>query len=212
MNLVLFGPPGAGKGTQSGLLVEKFHYKHVSTGDLLRVAVRNETELGKRAKAFMDAGKLVPDEVVIGLIDEELLKLKGQGLVLDGFPRTVPQADALRGLMQRRAMDLHRVIFLEVPRADLMGRLTGRRVCGTCGSVFHIASKPPKVDGVCDACGGRLVQRSDDKEEVISARLDAYDRSTLPLKEYYKQQGKLVQINGTGETAEVFERIAKIVG
>src|SRR6185312_9322053 len=171
MNIVLFGAPGAGKGTQSALLVERMGMEQISTGDLFRAAIKNKTELGLKAKSYMDKGELVPDAIVIGMVDEVLARLGKNLFILDGFPRTVAQAEALRTILARRAMEIGKAVFLEVPKEELLGRLTGRRVCKSCGAVYHIDSKPPKVAGVCDVCGGEVVQRNDDKEDVIATRL-----------------------------------------
>lgn len=207
MNIVLFGPPGAGKGTQSALLVERRQMKHISTGDLLREAVKNQTSLGQKAKSFMDAGKLVPDEVMIGMVDEVLKGLSGRSIILDGFPRTVPQATALETLLSQHGMRIGRAVFVEVPREKLLRRLTGRRVCNSCGAVYHVDSKPTKRDGVCDTCGGQVVQRKDDHEDVIGTRLEAYDKSTSPLKQFFADKGLFAEVNGIGGTEEVYGRI-----
>ncbi len=211
MNLILFGPPGAGKGTQSELMVERLKMKQISTGDLFRAAIRNQTALGKEAKGYLDAGKLVPDSVTIGLVDEELGKLSGKKFILDGFPRNVAQAEALEALLAKRGLAIERVVFLEVPLAKLLGRLTGRRVCRSCGAVYHVESKPPQKAGVCDVCGGEVYQRADDKEEVIRTRLDAYETSTRPLKDYYRGKGPYVEVDGLGSSEEVFGRIGKVL-
>lgn len=212
MNILLFGPPGAGKGTQSTLLVEHLGMKHISTGDLFRSAIKNETTLGLEAKKYMDKGSLVPDSVTIGMVEEEFKKMGSDSFILDGFPRTVPQAEALENLLKKYGKRLDKALFLEVPESQLMGRLTGRRVCKNCGAVYHIESKPTRKDGVCDACGGAVVQRADDKAEVIKNRLDAYTQSTKPLKAYYAEAEKFVAVDGLGESTEVFERICQIVG
>ena len=209
MNLILFGPPGAGKGTQSALLQERMNLKQVSTGDLFRAAIKNATELGLRAKGFIDQGQLVPDDVTIGLVREVLTALGEQGFILDGFPRNVAQAEALQGILRELTLTVDNVVFLEVPMAQLLGRLTGRRVCKNCGAVFHVQSKPTKVDGACDVCGFAVVQRPDDREDVIQTRLDAYEQSTRPLKAYYKNAGPYVEVNGMGTSEEVFGRITK---
>lgn len=212
MNIALFGAPGAGKGTQSASLVERNGMKHISTGDLFRYAIKNETPLGVEAKKYIDEGNLVPDTVTIGLVREELKKVGDSGFILDGFPRTVPQAEALEELLKENEMTLDQVLFLEVPKSQLMDRLTGRRVCKACGAVNHIDAKPTKVDGVCDNCGGESVQRVDDHEETIANRLDVYESSTAPLKSFYKEFGKLVELDGTGETDDVFDRIQEALG
>jgi adenylate kinase len=221
LNIVLFGPPGAGKGTQSALLVERLKMRQISTGDLLREAVKAQTPLGLKAKGFMDLGQLVPDEVMIGMV-EEVLKgpskdasrdasndVKSQEFILDGFPRTVPQAEALERLLAQYKMTIGRAIFLDVPRGDLLKRLSGRRVCQSCGTVYHVGSKPTKQSGVCDNCGGAVVQRKDDHEDVIGTRLEAYDKSTSPLKAYFAKKGNLSEISGTGETETVYQGLVK---
>ncbi len=207
MNIVLFGPPGAGKGTQSALLVERLGMRHVSTGDLFRDAIKAQTPLGLKAKALVDAGHLVPDGIVIGLVEEVLHGLSDKSFILDGFPRTVPQAEALDKLLSFHDMTIGRALFVEVPTQMLLKRLSGRRVCQSCGAVYHIESKPSKVDGVCDLCGGGVVQRKDDQEQVISTRLDAYEKSTAPLKGYFEAKGKLAIVDGQGTTEEVFQRL-----
>lgn len=211
MNILLFGPPGAGKGTQSALLVERKSLKHISTGDLFRAAIKNETSLGLEAKKYMDKGELVPDAVVIGMVEEMLQQLNGQNFILDGFPRTVPQAEALDDLLAKLDMQIDQAIFLEVPRDQLLSRLAGRRVCKKCGAVYHVMTKPPKKEGVCDLCGGELLHRSDDREEVIATRLEAYDKSTQPLKEFYKDSGLLVEVEGTGSADEVYSRVDEVL-
>jgi len=209
LNLILFGPPGAGKGTQSALLVERRKMKQISTGDLFREAVAKQSPLGVEAKSYMDAGQLVPDSVVIGMVQEVFETLGKTEFILDGFPRTVPQAEALAALLKKMALKLGRVVFLEVPRAELMTRLTGRRVCAKCGAVYHVVSKKPRKDGVCDLCGGGLIQRQDDHEDVIRARLEAYDKSTEPVKSFYKSSGLALEVDGVGSSEVVFERILK---
>lgn len=207
MNIILFGPPGAGKGTQSALLVERNLMRHISTGDLLREAVKQQTQLGVKAKSFMDAGQLVPDEIMIGMVGEVLQGLQGKSFILDGFPRTVPQAEALESLLSVYGLKIGKAIFLEVPREDLVKRLTGRRVCMSCGAVYHVDGKPTRQPGLCDLCGGQIVQRKDDHEDVISNRLEAYDRSTSPLKSYFGAKAILAEIQGIGSTEEVFSRL-----
>lgn len=211
MNIILFGAPGAGKGTQSELLVKHLGMVQISTGDLFRSAIKNQTDLGKQAKAFMDKGELVPDSIVIGMVDEVLAKLGQNSFILDGFPRTVPQAEALGKILQQRGMKIGKAVFLEVPREELLGRLTGRRVCQSCGAVYHVDSKPSKVSGVCDNCGGQVVQRNDDKESVIATRLKAYEDNTEPLRAYYKERGQYVEVNGSQGTETVFSGIQKLL-
>lgn len=211
MNLILFGPPGAGKGTQSELLIKRMNMRQISTGDLFRAAIKFGTPLGQEAKSYLDAGKLVPDSVTIGLVEEELKKLNGQGFILDGFPRNVAQAEALEVLLKPLGLKIDRTVFLEVPMSLLLGRLTGRRVCKSCGTVYHVASKPTSQEGVCDKCGGPVVQRPDDKEEVIQTRLEAYETSTRPLKDYYKAKGPYVELDGNGTSEEVYGRLTKVL-
>jgi adenylate kinase len=211
LNLVLFGPPGAGKGTQSQLIAEKFHLTHVSTGDLLRAAIKAKTPLGLEAKKFLDSGTLVPDSVVIGLIQEVMKGQNKSGMLLDGFPRTTAQAEALDTLLENANSSVHKAVFLEVPREMLKDRLSGRRICSSCGATFHTSLKPPKKTGVCDLCQGKLEQRPDDKEEVIDKRLEVYDKSTAPLKSYYQNAGKFVAVDGVGLPAIVSESISRAV-
>ncbi len=209
MNLILFGPPGAGKGTQSALLIERKGLKHISTGDLFRSAIKNQTPLGKEAKSILDAGNLVPDSITIGLVKEVMGQLGpgSKGVILDGFPRNVVQAEALDKIMSDLGMQIDKSIFLQVPMDQLKDRLSGRRVCKACGATYHVTSKPPKVLGVCDVCGGEVIQRPDDKEDVIQNRLDAYEKSTSPLREFYKNRGRYAEVNGLGSTEEVFSRV-----
>lgn len=210
MNLILFGAPGAGKGTQSALLIERKKMYQISTGDLFRAAISNKTELGVQAKAFMDRGELVPDRIVIGMV-EELFKKGIKDFILDGFPRTAAQAEALEELLKRNDLRVEKAVFLDVPYAVLLNRLTGRRVCQKCGSVYHIESKPTKVEGVCDSCGGQVIQRNDDKPEVIGTRLKAYESSTAPLRDYYRKLNKYVELDGDREAELVYKDIVKFL-
>jgi len=211
LNLILFGPPGAGKGTQSALLIERLGMRQISTGDLFRAAIKNQTKLGQEAKGYLDAGKLVPDSITIGLVEEVLLDLNGKSFILDGFPRNVTQAEALEQLLKALKLKVDKSVFLEVPMSMLLGRLTGRRVCKNCGTTYHIESKPTHKEGVCDVCGGPVIQRPDDKEDVIRTRLETYENSTRPLKDYYKAKGPYVEIDGTGTSEQVFERITRAI-
>lgn len=211
MNIVLFGAPGAGKGTQSSLLVEKLGMVQISTGDLLRAAIKKQTDLGKKAQGFMDKGELVPDSIVIGMVDEVLAKLGHKSFILDGFPRTRAQAEALGKILQMRNLAIGKAIFLEVPKEELLNRLTGRRVCKSCGAVYHIISKPTKIAGKCDLCGGEVIQRNDDQEDVIVTRLRTYEENTFPLREYFKEQDKYVEVNGAQETEIVFSNLKKLI-
>jgi adenylate kinase len=208
MRIVLMGPPGAGKGTQAKLMRDRTGMAHISTGDLLRKAVSSKTELGIAAKGFMDRGELVPDQLVIGMIDQ---RLKAEGaapsFMLDGFPRTVPQAEALEGMLANGLVPLDHVVSLDVPREELVRRLSGRRTCSQCNAMYHVAFDPPRHDNVCDRCGGALYQRDDDREETIRARLDVYDRSTAPLATFYRSRGLLREIDGTGAASDVLDRV-----
>jgi adenylate kinase len=212
MNLILLGPPGAGKGTQAQMIVERYHIPQISTGDILRKAVKEGTPLGKKAKAFMDQGQLVPDEVVIGIIDARLRAPDcNPGFILDGFPRTIAQAEALQPILNKMGKSIDHVINIEVDTEELVRRLTGRRTCKNCGAMFHILFHPPKVEGICDRCGGTLYQREDDKEETIRIRLNEYQRQTAPLIQYYQLKNCLRSIQGVGGQEEIFERIIRLL-
>lgn len=210
MNLILFGAPGAGKGTQSEFLIKRLAMTQISTGDLFRAAIKGQTELGKKAQEFMDKGQLVPDSIVIGMV-EEVLQKGVKDIILDGFPRTVAQAQALDELLLKMNLSIGKAVFLEVPMKILMDRLTGRRVCKNCGSVYHIVSKPTKMEGKCDSCGGDVIQRNDDKAEVIETRLKTYEEFTSPLKEFYKKAGKFIEVDGNRGAEEVYKEIEKII-
>lgn len=210
MNVILFGAPGAGKGTQSELLIQRLGMTQISTGDLFRAAIKGQTDLGKKAQEYMDKGQLVPDSIVIGMV-EEVLQKGVKNFILDGFPRTVAQAQALDELLVKMNLSIGRAIFLEVPMKILMDRLTGRRVCKNCGAVYHIVSKPTKTEGKCDVCGGEVIQRNDDKAEVIETRLKTYEEFTSPLKEFYKKAGKYTELDGNRGTEEVYKEIEKII-
>ncbi|MGO0122038.1 adenylate kinase [Desulfothermobacter acidiphilus] len=205
MNLLIMGPPGAGKGTQSERLVQELNIPHISTGDMLREAVKQGTEMGKKAKEYMDKGQLVPDEVIIGVVRERLMQSDCErGFLLDGFPRTVAQAEALDKLLAEMGRKLDAVINVSVPREKIVARLTGRRVCKVCGATYHIINNPPKVEGKCDKCGGELYQRSDDTEETVNKRLDVYEAQTQPLIEYYQAKGLLINVDGDQPIDKVF--------
>ncbi len=213
MNLIMLGPPGAGKGTQAKMLVDKLGIPQISTGDMLRAAVAEGTELGKKAKEYMDKGQLVPDEVVIGIVKERLAKPDCEkGFILDGFPRTVPQAEALDGILEEMGRKIDYVINIVVPDEEILKRLTGRRTCKKCGAMYHVVYNPPKKEGVCDKCGGELYQRDDDKEETIKNRLKVYADQTAPLVEYYRGKGVLVDIDGTKGIDDIFQDILKAIG
>ncbi len=212
MNLIFLGPPGSGKGTQAKMLVDKYGIPQISTGDILREAVKEGTPLGKEAKKYMDEGKLVPDEVVVGIVRERLKEPDcTKGFILDGFPRTIPQAEALDKTLQEMGKGIDHVLSLEVDREELVRRLSGRRTCKRCGAMYHIIFDPPKKDGVCDRCGGELYQRDDDKEETIRERLRVYEEQTAPLIEYYRKKGLLRPIDGVGKIEEIFARIRETI-
>jgi len=212
-NLILLGPPGVGKGTQAKLLIEKYGIPQISTGDILRAAVKELSPMGIKAKGFMDAGALVPDEVVIGIVQERLAKADcAKGFILDGFPRTVPQADALNQVLAGLNRGVDHVVCLSVDNAELLKRLTGRRSCPKCGAVFHVDFQPPKAAGVCDACGGELVQRDDDKEETVMKRLTVYNEQTAPLIDYYTGKGLLRAVDGLGSVEGIHSAIVGVIG
>ena len=212
MNLILLGPPGAGKGTQAQMIVDRYHLPQISTGDILRAAVKEGTSLGKQAKTLMDRGQLVPDEVVIGIIDERLRASDCKtGFILDGFPRTNPQAEALQAILTKIGKSVDHVINIEVDPEELVRRLTGRRTCNNCGGMFHILFHPPKKEGVCDRCGGTLYQREDDGEETIRTRLKEYQKLTAPLIQYYQNKKLLRPIQGVGGQNQIFEQIIRVL-
>jgi adenylate kinase len=212
LNLILLGPPGAGKGTQAQRIVDRYHIPQISTGDILRAAVKENSPLGIKAKGFMDQGQLVPDEVVIGII-EERLKAKDcdPGFILDGFPRTIPQAEALQPILTKIGKKIDHVINIEVDSEELVRRLTGRRTCKNCGTMFHIFFQAPKKEGICDRCGGMLYQRADDKEETIRTRLKEYEKQTAPLIEYYRNKKLLRPIQGVGGPDQIFDQIIRLL-
>lgn len=213
MRLVLLGAPGAGKGTQAKKLIEKYGIPQISTGDLLRAAVSAGTQLGKEAKSYMDKGELVPDRVVLGMVEERLRQEDcKKGYILDGFPRNVAQAEALDKMLSTLNMSLDAALSVDVPFDDLMKRLTGRRTCKSCGQMYNVYFNPPEKEGVCDKCGGELFQRDDDKEETIKKRLEVYNSQTSPLIEYYSKKGILKSVNGTGSIDEIFNNICKVLG
>lgn len=207
------GLPGAGKGTQAEKIVDKYGIPHISTGDMFRAAMKEGTELGLKAKSFMDKGELVPDEVTIGIVHERLSKpdcLKG--FLLDGFPRTVPQADALEGILAELNKRIDFVINIEVDKGVLMDRLTGRRICKDCGATYHLVFNPPTKEGICDRCGGELYQRADDNAETVQNRLDVNIKQSQPLLDFYSSKGYLRNINGLQEINKVFTDIEQLLG
>jgi adenylate kinase len=212
MNLVFLGPPGAGKGTQAKKLLEEFGMPQISTGDILRDAVRRGTDLGKKAKPLMEAGKLVPDDLVVEIAMEHLRQIDpAQGFILDGFPRTIPQAVALDSALKKSGEKIDAAISLRVPEETLVERLSGRRSCPKDGSVYHVSQNPSKREGLCDKCGSSLLQREDDKPEKVRERLAVYARQTAPLEAYYDKQGLLRVINGVGSPEEIYAQIKKIL-
>lgn len=212
MNLVLMGLPGAGKGTQAEKIVEKYGVPHISTGDMFRAAMKDETELGLKAKSFMDKGELVPDEVTIGIVNERLAKADCvKGFLLDGFPRTVAQAEALEDILAGLNRKIDYVINVEVDQDILMGRLTGRRICKSCGATYHLEFNPPSQEDKCDRCGGELYQRADDNAETVQNRLDVNVKQTAPLLAFYSEKGYLKNINGQQDINVVFENIDELL-
>lgn len=208
MRLILLGLPGVGKGTQAKILAQRQGLLHISTGDMFREAAAAGTELGKRAQEFMSAGALVPDEVTIGMLLERIAQPDAaKGLMLDGFPRTIPQAEALDAALAAQGSQIDAVLYIQVPEAELVARLTGRWSCGNCGAIYHMQSKPPKAAGVCDECGGQLSQRADDQPATVNARLETNRAWTEALAEYYGKQGKLQAIDGTGSPDDITSRL-----
>ena len=213
MRIILLGAPGSGKGTQAQKLVSQFRIPQVSTGDLLRAAVAAGRELGQRAKAAMDAGELVSDDIVLGMIEERLAQPDAErGFILDGFPRNVAQAEALDGLLLSLNAPLDSAVLMDVDFDVLLKRLTGRRTCGECGRVFNVYFFPPETDGVCDKCAGELVHRADDNEETIKQRLSVYREQTEPLRKMYQEKARLLSIDGTGNMDEITRRIEIALG
>lgn len=211
-NLILFGPPGAGKGTQAQYIVERLHIPQISTGDMLRTAVKAGTPLGITAKAVMDAGGLVSDEIVLGLVKERISMTDcSNGFVLDGFPRTVPQADALMSLLKDMGRQINSVISLEVDSREIVVRLAGRRACSACGKGYHVTYDPPAIADVCGACGSALVQRDDDREETILNRLAVYEKQTSPLKDYFEKIGLLRTVAGNGTIQDIQARVKQVI-
>lgn len=213
MNLVLLGPPGAGKGTQAIRLAKALGIPHISTGDMFRRAVAEKTDMGQSAKKYMDRGELVPDDIVIGIVGDRLNEADcDEGFLLDGFPRTVAQAEALDEALKADGRRLDKTINIAVGRTPLIKRLTGRRTCRACGKIFHMTFDPPKSPMVCDVCGGELWQRDDDAEQTVNRRLDVYESQTAPLIEYYEDNGLLLTIDGEKDVQSVFEAIETALG
>jgi adenylate kinase len=213
LRLVIFGPPGAGKGTQAKLLSERLGVPHIATGDMLREAVKAGTRLGGLAKKYMDEGRLVPDEVVIGMVEERLRQPDcSKGFILDGFPRTIEQAEALDSELEKLGLKLDAVLNLEVGDEEVVKRIALRRTCRSCGAVYHLIFNPPRREGVCDRCGGELYQRDDDREEVVRNRLKVYRQQTKPLLEFYRRRGLLRDVNGERSIEDVFKEILAALG
>lgn len=213
MNIMLFGAPGAGKGTQAKFLIEKYGIPQISTGDILRAAIKEGTPMGLEAKRFMDEGKLVPDSTIIGIIKDRLSQEDcKKGFILDGFPRTIAQAEALEVLMKEMGITLDKVISLNVSDELIVGRVTGRKVCPVCGASFHVEFNPPKVEGKCDLCGADLITRKDDNAETVTKRLGEYHSQTAPLFDFYQERGVLVDIDGTKSVEAITQEIFNILG
>ena len=214
LRIILLGPPGAGKGTQAVKIVEKYGIPHISTGDIFRENIKKGTELGKKAQEYMNKGELVPDDLVNNMVKSYLEKLedKKNGFLLDGFPRTVYQAEKLDEFLEAHNSKIDKVVDISVGKEELMIRLTGRRVCKKCGASYHIVNIPPKKEGVCDICGGPLIQRDDDNAETAANRIEVYEEQTRPLVDYYKKAGNLVLIDGTTGLENVFADIVRALG
>lgn len=208
MKLVILGPPGAGKGTQADYIIKKYNIPHISTGDIFRENIKNNTELGVKAKSYMDKGLLVPDELVIDLVEDRIKKPDAKdGFLLDGFPRTVAQAVSLDAILDADGDKLTKVININVDPEILIKRAVGRRVCKTCGATYHVEFNPPKVEGICDNDGEKLIQRDDDNEETVKKRIEVYFDQTAPLIDYYNAQGLLIDVNGAQDIDKVFDDI-----
>ena len=213
MKIIMLGAPGAGKGTQAMKIAEKYQIPHISTGDIFRANIKEGTELGKKAKSYMDQGQLVPDELTLELIMDRFQNPDcANGYVLDGFPRTIPQAEALTEALAKKGETIDYAINVEVPDENIINRMGGRRACLACGSTYHIVYAPTRVEGICDRCGEKLVLRDDDKPETVKNRLNVYHNQTQPLIEYYIRQGKLAEVDGTQSMEDVFNAIVKILG
>lgn len=213
MKIIMLGAPGAGKGTQAKKIAEKYQIPHISTGDIFRFNIKEGTELGMKAKAFMDQGGLVPDELTIGMLMDRIHKEDCQnGYVLDGFPRTIPQAESLTSALNERGQKIDYAVNVDVPDENIVNRMSGRRACLSCGATYHIVYKPSKVEGICDVCGDKLVLRDDDKPETVKKRLSVYHDQTQPLIDYYKEAGVLANVDGTQDMEKVFSDIVAVLG
>lgn len=212
MKIIMLGAPGAGKGTQAINIAKEYDIPHVSTGDIFRANMKNGTELGMKAKAFMDAGKLVPDELTIGMLLDRIAQPDCKnGYVLDGFPRTIPQAESLKKALAETGETVDAAVNIVVPDEEIMTRMTGRRSCAACGATYHISFNPTKTEGICDECGGALTQRADDQPETVKERLRVYHEQTQPLIAYYENEGVLKNVDGTKKPAEVFTAITEVL-
>ena len=213
MKIIMLGAPGAGKGTQANMISEKYDLPHVSTGDIFRANIKNGTELGKKAKAFMDAGQLVPDELTVDLLLDRISKEDCKnGYILDGFPRTIPQAECLEKALNARGEAIDFAIDVEVPDENIVKRMGGRRACVSCGATYHVVNVPPKKEGICDKCGSDLILRDDDKPETVQKRLEVYHAQTKPLIDFYGAKGVLKEFDGTQEMSKVFADIVQVLG
>jgi adenylate kinase len=213
MKIIMLGAPGAGKGTQAKRLAEKFTIPHISTGDIFRANIKNGTELGKKAKGYMDQGLLVPDELVVDLVVDRIKQADCEnGYILDGFPRTIPQAEALDAALKAISEKVDFAVNVEVPDSDIVSRMSGRRACLNCGATYHVVTIPTKVEGICDTCGSEIVLREDDKPETVLKRLEIYHDQTQPLIDYYTNQGILKEVDGRKNMIETFEDILKVLG
>ena len=213
MKIIMLGAPGAGKGTQAKKIAAKYGIPHVSTGDIFRANIKNGTELGLKAKSYMDAGGLVPDEITIGMLLDRISQEDCKnGYVLDGFPRTIPQAESLTKALENRGEAIDYAVNVDVPDENIISRMGGRRACLNCGATYHIVYNAPKTEGICDSCGQELVLRDDDKPETVKKRLDVYHQQTQPLIDYYQKAGVLAEVDGTKDMEEVFQAIVEILG
>lgn len=212
MIVILLGPPGAGKGTQAEMLIDRYKLTHVSTGDILRSSIKRGTELGNKAKEYMDRGELVSDDIIVGIVEERLQEPDCEsGALLDGFPRTVVQARSLEKVLERLGRSIDAVIYIELDEEEVISRLTGRRICRECGASYHQKFNPPQVRNVCDQCGGELYQREDDSDQTVRQRISVYKEQTEPLIDYYEKNGKLRKVDGYQEIKDVFNQICQIL-
>jgi len=213
MKIIMLGAPGAGKGTQAKMIADKYNIPHISTGDIFRANIKNGTELGKKAKTYMDKGLLVPDELVVDLVVDRIQQEDCKnGFILDGFPRTIPQAESLDAALAKINEKMDYALNIEIPDENIIKRMSGRRACVSCGATYHIVNIPPRTEGICDRCGGELILRDDDKPETVKKRLDVYHEQTEPLIKYYTDKGIIKELDGTMEMDDVFSDIIKILG